>query len=176
MDPAMPGARVSAARSLTDDLQIQEQKLATAAEVAPKSPPKAKAELTVGSARLETTDGQRKMVDVVGVRRLMGPIEQIGTMTPLEFRRLSSDPAEAVQKIQDLLTALQENLYEDRVRGIAAWRESPINQLYLQITEAALEQGLGLPEVSSKRRAAGQESLSPAEMKALAQLNAKIRF
>ena len=136
----------------------------------------AKASLTVGSTVPRTADGQRKMVDVVSSMRLAGPVEQLGKMTPVEFRRLSSSAAEAAQKVDDLLTALQSTSYEERVKGVQAWRESPMNQLYLEIAEEALAQGLALPEISSRRRAAGQESLSPAEIKALALLNAKIRF
>lgn len=120
--------------------------------------------------------GQRKMVDIVSSNRLAGPIEQLGKMTPAEFRRLASDPSEAGQKIDDLLSALEKTSYEERVKGVLAWRESPMNQLYLKITEEALSAGLALPEISSKRRAAGQDSLSPGEVKALALLNAKIRF
>ncbi|MEK7183604.1 MAG: hypothetical protein AAB776_03150, partial [Patescibacteria group bacterium] len=133
-------------------------------------------QLTVGSTSLKTPEGQRKMVDVISSSRLAGPIEQLGKMTPTEFRRLSSNASEAGQKLEDLLSALESTSYEERVKGVLAWRESPMNQLYLQITEEALSQGLALPEVSSRRRAAGKESLSPAEIKALALLNAKIRF
>ena len=135
-----------------------------------------RAQLTVGSAVPTTTDGQRKMVDVISAVRLVGPIEQLGKMSPTEFRRLSSSATEAAQKIEDLLAALQATSYEDRIKGVLAWRDSPMNQLYLLIAEEALSQGLALPEVSSRRRAAGQDSLSPAEIKALALLNAKIRF
>lgn len=138
--------------------------------------PQAKAELTVGSTPIMTKDGQRKVVDVVTSARLAGPIEQLGKMSPTEFRRLSSNAAEAGQKIEDLLSTLEATSYEERVKGVLAWRESPMNQLYLQIAEEALTQGLALPEVSSRRRAAGKESLSPAEIKALALLNTKIRF
>ncbi|HRH32019.1 MAG TPA: hypothetical protein PLK06_01715 [bacterium] len=138
--------------------------------------PQAKAELTVGSTPIMTKDGQRKVVDVVTSARLAGPIEQLGKMSPTEFRRLSSNAAEAGQKIEDLLSTLETTSYEERVKGVLAWRESPMNQLYLQIAEEALTQGLALPEVSSRRRAAGKESLSPAEIKALALLNTRIRF
>ncbi|MFZ2681570.1 MAG: hypothetical protein WAZ14_00505 [Patescibacteria group bacterium] len=133
-------------------------------------------ELTVGSTNLMSGSGQKKMVDVVSSARLAGPIEQLGRLTPAEFRRLSSNAGEAGQKIEDLLSALEATSYEERLKGVLAWRNSPMNQLYLQITAEALSQGLTLPEESSRRRAAGQDSLSPAEIKALALLNAKIRF
>jgi hypothetical protein len=157
-----------------DELDKRFTKLTTSDTEAAVKP--AHAELTVGSTALKTPEGQRKMVDIVSSSRLAGPIEQLGKMTPTEFRRLSSSAAEAGEKVEDLLTTLEATSYDERIKGVLAWRDSPMNQLYLQIAAEALTQGLALPEVSSRRRAAGKESLSPAEVKALALLNTKIRF
>lgn len=177
MDAAQPDAAKSQNASPRDDRAELDQRFSklTKTSEADKIEP-VKAQLTVGSANLKTPDGQRKVVDVVSNQRLAGPVEQLGKMTPAEFRRLSSSASEAAQKVEDLLSALESTSYEERVKGVLAWRDSPMNQLYLQIAKEALAQGLALPEVSSRRRAAGKESLSPAEIKALALLNAKIRF
>lgn len=169
--PATQNTSQSSEEAELDDRYVKLTTGKTGDEIEP-----VRAQLTVGSAALKTPDGQRKVVDVVSTARLAGPIEQLGKMTPTEFRRLSSSAAEAAQKIEDLLSSLETVSYEDRVKGVLAWRDSPMNQLYLQIAEEALSQGLALPEVSSRRRASGKESLSPAEMKALALLNTKIRF
>lgn len=165
--PIMPGSRVSAAR----DVGASSAPSKTAKVLRPKL---AKAELTVGS--VSPVAPERKVTDVVKAARLMGPIEQLKNMSPLVFRRLSSDPAEATQKIDDLLSSLAVGGYEDKLSGIKAWRASPMNQLYLTIAEEALSAGLSVPEVASRRRKEGKESLSPAEIKALVSLNAKLRF
>jgi hypothetical protein len=162
--------------SVSDQAHLDEKFAHITQASSEKLVPPVKAQLTVGSANLQNQDGQRKMVDVVNTPRLMGPIEQLGTMTPMEFRRLSSNPVDACQKVEDLLAALETTSYEDRIQGVMAWRDSPVNQLYLSIAQEAITQSLALPEVSSRRRTAGQYSLSPAEIKALALLNAKIRF
>jgi hypothetical protein len=162
--------------SVSDQAHIDEKFAHITQASSEKLVPPVKAQLTVGSANLQNQDGQRKMVDVVNTPRLMGPIEQLGTMTPMEFRRLSSNPSDACQKVEDLLATLEATSYEDRIQGVMAWRDSPVNQLYLSIAQEAITQSLALPEVSSRRRTAGQDSLSPAEIKALALLNAKIRF
>jgi hypothetical protein len=44
------------------------------------------------------------------------------------------------------------------------------------MTTAALTQGIAVAEVAAQRRAAGEESLSPAEIRAVSQLNAQLRF
>ncbi len=171
--PSKPSVRRSTPDSAVA-LDQRFEKLTAAATVDSVEP--VRTELTVGSAPTTMPTGQRKMVDVIRPMRLAGPIEQLGKMTPTEFRRLSSNAADAGQKVQDLLVALESTAYEERVKGVLAWRASPINQLYLHIAEEALVQGLALPEVSSRRRSAGHDSLSPGEMKALALLNAQIRF
>ncbi len=169
--PVLPGARVSAAREAALPTLPGKGGSAAGSVVRPKL---ARAELTVGS--VPPTAPERKFTDVVQASRLMGPIEQLKSMTSVAFRRLSGDPAEATQKIDDLLSSLATNGYEDKVQGIKAWRQSPMNQLYLSITEEALSAGLSVPEVASERRKAGKDSLSPAEIKALVGLNMKLRF
>ncbi len=175
VEPIMSGARVSAFRTSEEEFSLQAKKLGL--EVASlERPEPARTELTMGSVPIAQQKGQRKVIDVVATRRLMGPVEQLGAMSPADFRRLSSNAAEAANRIEDQISSLAATAYEERVKGIEAWRRSPMNQLYLTMAEEALAQGASLPEVSSRRRAAGQEALSPAEIKAIIALNAKIRF
>jgi hypothetical protein len=162
--PIAPGARVSAAR---------ETSAPSTKKVVPLKPRPAKAELTVGSVAPKAPE--RKMTDVVKAARLMGPIDQLKNMSTVEFRRLSSDPQEAARKVEDILSALMATSYEEKISGIKAWRMSPMNQLYLSISEEALSSGLPLPDVCSKWRKAGKDCLSPAEIKAIVALNSKLR-
>ena len=143
-------------------------------KIVPLRPRPAKAELTVGS--VPPKDADRKMTDIVSASRLMGPVDQLKSMSTIEFRRMSADPAEAARKVEDLLTALMATNYDERVNGINAWRKSPINQMYLSISEEALGAAMSIPDVCSKRRKEGKDCLSPAEIKAIIGLNAKLRF
>jgi hypothetical protein len=184
---------VSAARTEKDELALQVERMrAKMQKVAPGSsapkvspplaapaPAPAKAELTVGSVSIQATQtptGHRPVVDIINANRLSGPIEQLGSMSLAEFRRLSSNPTEAVQKIEDLLSTLETTSYDERVKGVLAWRDSPVNQAYLQMAEEALAQGVALSEISARKRTQGKESLSLAEIKAIALLNGRIRF
>lgn len=165
IEPILPGARVSAAR---------ENPMPSEKKIVPLKPRPAKTELTVGS--VPPKDADRKMTDIVSASRLMGPVDQLRNMSTIEFRRMSNDPAEAARKVEDLLTALLATNYDERVNGIGAWRKSPINQMYLSISEEALGAGMSIPDVCAKRRKEGKDCLSPAEIKAIIGLNAKLRF
>ncbi len=177
IEPIMPGSRVSLARTAEEETAqqiaaIPQEKLveaAIASRPAPISPM-----LTVGS--MPPQKNIAPMTDVQPVRHLMGPVDELGAMTAVEFRRLSSVPADAAQKIEDMLATIEMHSYEERVKGVKAWRQSPMNQLYVAMTSAALAQGIGLAEVATKRRGAGEESLSPAEIRAISALNERLRF
>lgn len=177
VEEVMPGARVSLARTVEEERSnqaaaIPQEKLVEAAVASRPTP--VTPMLTVGSVAPKQRDGV--LTDVQPVKRLMGPVDELGAMTPAEFRRLSTVPADAVQKIEDILSTLEQQAYEERVRGIAAWRKSPMNQLYVAMTTAALTQGIAVAEVATKRRSLGEESLSPAEIRAVSGLNEKLRF
>ena len=168
---------MSLARSVKEETAqqaqaIPEEKLMEAA-VASRPVP-VKPMLTVGSVAPQHT--MRPMTDVQTVKRLVGPIDELATMTPVEFRRLSTVPADAAQKIEDILSTIESQSYEERVKGVKAWRQSPMNQLYVLMTTDALTQGVGLAEIATRRRSAGEESLSPAEIRAVSALNERLRF
>lgn len=176
-EETLPGARVSLARTVAEERQQQSaaippEKLIEATVASRPIP--ATPLLTIGSVAPQLRE--RVMTDVQPVKRLMGPVDELGSMTPTEFRRLSTVPADAVQKIEDILATLEQHAYEERVRGIAAWRKSPMHQLYVTMTTTALMQGIAVAEVAAKRRSAGEESLSPAEIRAVSGLNEKLRY
>ncbi|MEK9156523.1 MAG: hypothetical protein AAB448_00050, partial [Patescibacteria group bacterium] len=140
-------------------------------------PAPAKVELTVGSVAPSTNDGMpKKVTDVVAGNRLMGPVEQLETMTLADFRRLSTNPEEAVRKMEALLLSLQKTSYDERVRGVLAWRKSPLAGLSIALTTESLNTGVAIAEIAARRRSQGKESLGPAEMQALSKWNEKVRF
>ena len=107
---------------------------------------------------------------------MIGPVEELGTMGIIEFRRLSSDPNEAIIKVLNTLDLLEETDYEDRIKGIVAWRKSPVNKLYVSLVQDALTNAMTVADAAAKKRNAGDESLSAAEIDAIVGLNRKLSF
>jgi hypothetical protein len=177
VEEVLPGSRVSLARTVEEERAQQAAAIPAAklvdAAVASRPAP-VKPMLTVGS--LAPAGKDSVLTDVKPVRRLMGPIEELMSMTPVEFRRLSTTPADAAQKVEDILATLESQSYEERVKGIQAWRQSPMNQMYVAMMAEALEKGVALAEIAGQRRSAGEESLSTAEISAVAALNERLRF
>lgn len=177
IDPVLPGARVSAARSKEEELAEQLQKIdPNALEEAQKNSRPEKAQAVVSKETTPATSMQQKVTDVQYKQKLIGPEQEIGSLTSIEFRRLSTDPAEAARKVLDKLSLLEAESYERRIAGVEAWRKSPVHQLYVAMTGEALAKGVSIQELAADRRTRGEESLSPAEITAIVQLNRKIRF
>ena len=180
IEPIMPSARVSAARSKQEEVQGQQDKVdkdrVKQAQVKAR-PEKVKVRLSKDSIPpKQQVEVARKMADVKKVSRLVGPIEELGTMNIVEFRRLSSDPNEALVKIINTLDLLEETDYEERIKGIVAWRKSPVNKLYVSIVQDALTDGMTVADAAAQKRNAGEESLSTAEIDAIVKLNRKLSF
>jgi hypothetical protein len=171
-----PAARVSAARTPEEEVatsfaRVPEAVMRQAEEALRPAP--AKVELTVGSIAPEA---QHALTDVVATNRLHGPIDQLASLNTTEFRRLNSSPDEAAAIVERLINDLQATDIEERIKGVRAWKMSPINALYAEITGEALTAGKSVADIAAARRARGAASLSPAEMKALNTLNSKLRF
>lgn len=178
IEPVLPGARVSIARTSQEETEqqaaaISREDIAQAAVA--NRPAPVMPMLTVGSVA-PRHDMSVPVTDIQSVRRLVGPVDELGGMTPVEFRRLSTAPADAAQKIEDMLETLEHTSYEERVKGVCAWRTSPVHRLYITMVSSALAQGVSIAEVATHRRGAGEESLSPAEIRAIVGLNDRIRF
>lgn len=120
--------------------------------------------------------GKVEVRDVHFEKRLAGPVEELRRMALSDFRRLSADPKEAIVKIKDKLDMLEDEGYAKKIQGVKAWRESPVNQTYVALTREALTGGSSVADLIGRKRAAGEDVLTPEEMNAIVSLNAQLRF
>ncbi len=116
------------------------------------------------------------MKDVQFERRLVGPIEELSTMTLVEFRRLSEIPERACEKVLSKIDLLEQQGYDKKVQGVSAWKNAPIYKQYMMIAQETLMGGGKIQEVISKHKAVGEEMMTLQEYMAILNLNAKMRF
>jgi len=117
-----------------------------------------------------------QMHDIRPMPKVMGPIEELQFLDVVNFRRLGTTPAEAVNKIFAKIKLLEKDGYDKMVSGVKAWRQSPTNRLYLRLGQEAVAKGKIFKDVLEERRQAGQECLSQEEVQAIVSLNAKLVF
>lgn len=173
-------ARVTAAVSKSDELTRSAEQLDSKTKVilrqtAPRPTPVIP---TLSDVSLPPTSAGSKipMHDVKYVHRLTGPLEELQMMGLVDFHRLSTDPQQAILKIQDTVALLKGQSYEKMVEGIKAWRQSPINTLYVVMSGEAMRAGKSVVAVARERKEAGKESLTAEEVKAIIKLNTLLRF
>ena len=107
--------------------------------------------------------------------RLTGPAEELRNINVQDFRRLSSDPLEACSKLNDRILLLEEQSYAERAEGVKAWQESPLYALYLSILNESFGGGGGISAVIRARETSNKETLTEAEVRAIMDLNRKLK-
>ena len=130
---------------------------------------------TISLRRASIAEGKVKIEDVK-VPRIVTPIEELKYLELVNFRRLSKDAVEAVNKIKEKINFLEEEKYSKRLEGIKAWRMSPVNKLYLDIGQASIAKKKPISVIIEERIKAGEKYLSNQEFKAVMDLNRSLRF
>jgi len=116
------------------------------------------------------------MHDIKPMPKVMGPIEELQFLDLVNFRRLGKTSAEITAKILLKIKLLEKDGYDKMVAGVRAWRESPVNRLYLRLGQEAIASGQPLKEAIATRQKMGQESLNMEEVEAMVSLNSKLVF
>ena len=94
-------------------------------------------------------------------------------MTLDEFRRLDPDPTLATGKVLQMIHVLEQESLIKKAEGIAAWKASPVNQLYVNVGNESLKQGKAVTEIL---QSSADHQLSVAEFTAIADLNRQLRY
>ncbi|MDD5043528.1 MAG: hypothetical protein PHD51_02550 [Patescibacteria group bacterium] len=140
-------------------------------KITPQPPP--------ASAPLKQTlvvERKPQIQDIKYKPRLVGPIEELRTLTLRDFRKLSEDPKIATEKIQNKINLLEEESFAKRMEGARAWQKSPLNQEYLKVGQKSLLEGKSVEQIIAENLSKSKESLNKAEFNAIMGLNKRIRL
>lgn len=157
---------------LKQELRAVEAPPAAPDEMAKKAPAPQAAPVRV------TTSGSGKvrMDDVKYIPKLTGPVDELKELTLVDFRRLGPDAQTRTKKIRDKVSFLEQDNYSQRLGGIKAWRQSPVNRLYLTMGQESITQNAGINAIIKNRMNQGEEVLSQEEFEAIMELNKELRF
>lgn len=120
--------------------------------------------------------GRIRMDDVRTAPRVMGPVEELRFLDLANFRRLAPTPTEATAKIFSKIKLLEKSGYDRMTAGIAAWRQSEVNRLYLIMCRESAFKAKPILEIMEQLKAAGKNYLTIEEIDAIMLLNAKLIF
>lgn len=133
------------------------------------SKPQGLINMTVGE------NGKIKMSDIKKVK-VTNPVEELKYLDLTNFRRLDQDPTKAFEKIKQKLKVLENVDYGKMLEGIKAWRQSPVNRLYLKIFLRASNEGLSVDQIIEDLKRTNQDYLSRAEIDSLIKFNKSLVF
>ncbi len=154
----------------------QEAPTAEAPKEQPLAPPPLPVADTIIIKRPPETGNKVKMEDIKYVPKSMGPTDELQYFDLASLRRLDKEPAAATAKILSKIKLLEEESYGRRLEGIKAWRQSPVNKLYLSIGEQAMAKNQPIEIIIEERNTAGEETLTGEEFEAIMALNKNIRY
>lgn len=144
----------------------------------PKKPKKAKLAPIIPKVQrpMPEVDSRPKIVDIKTPPRLMGPIEEIRSLNLLDFRRLGTNPNEAIEKIKEKVDLLEEESFTKKAEAIQAWKKSEIYQIYLDIGNEGMNKSKSVQDVIESRKIDGRSYLTNEEFEAVGDLNKQLRF
>lgn len=119
--------------------------------------------------------GKQKFHDISEVK-IMNPIDELRYMDTKTFRRLGANAKESVEKISSRFAALEKDDFEKKIAGISAWRESPLNKLYIKMASMSAASSTPLDKLAEDMKNKKEDYLSPEEINAIIVLNRSLRF
>ena len=97
---------------------------------------------TTGSAAPTAVDAIRPPT------RLTSLGNELGGITLAEFRRIARTPEEAMEALWQKLETLKQESYDHWQEGAQAWRQSPLQQQYLQLVAQSFTSGRPVAEIA----------------------------
>ena len=153
--------------------RIKDQEIIVTAVMPVQSTPAPEAPTAV--ERYQKTDsGKIKMDDIHFTPRVFTPIDELKYLTLKNFRNLSSNPTEAAMLVKRKIETLSKEEYSWKLEGVQAFKQSPVNCLYVEIYHTAMSQGKQITAIIAEKRRVSDDALTEAEFEALSELNQTI--
>lgn len=115
------------------------------------------------------------VTDVKKMPHLVGPIDELQSMSLKDFRRMSADASAAARRIRDKIQTLEKESLPKKMEAIEAWKRSEVNQLYIEIGKESFGKGVPIAQAIQQRKSAGLPYLEESEFDALLDLNTMLR-
>ncbi len=119
---------------------------------------------------------QKKSADIRPGIKLIGPVDELRTMSMVDFRRLSNDVTVRIQKIRSRIEVIAEDGPHEKIRAIQAFEQSAPVRLYREILKRSLIEQKSTEVLCEEYKKQGKEFLDLDEITALRQFLTQIRY
>lgn len=121
-------------------------------------------------------DSKPQLTDIKTRSTPMGPLEELQSFGLKDLRQLSQDPRQVTQLLKGKFDLLEEESLEAKSKGIQAWKNSALNQLYIEMGQESLVSGESIESITQKRAEQKKPYLTAEEFEAIADFNTSLRF
>jgi hypothetical protein len=153
---------------------------AEAPKYVPKVPDKLRALIDADSPifplKAPAAPVQKKSADIRPGMKLIGPVDELRTMSLVDFRRLSNDVSVRIQKIRSRIEVIAEDGPHEKIRAIQAFEQSDPVRLYREILKRSLIEQKSTEVLCEEYKKQGKEFLDLDEITALRQFLTQIRY
>lgn len=116
------------------------------------------------------------MSDVSQPAQVLGPAEEMRTLTLTQFRRLGQGAGDSTRHLLAKFHNLQKESFTLWAEAIASWRQSEVYRIYLDMGRQSLDSGIPITQVVQQRAQANQPYLSEHEFSVVADLNRQLQY
>ncbi len=145
-------------------------------DVAAKESPKKSFRSRIKRSFSPSEKGKKQIEDIKKAPKLINPINELKYMDLVSFRRLGEDGSQRTDKIKEKLDSLGKKYFAEKLDGIKAWRQSPVNRLYLEIGRDSIVYNKSVDDIIKEKGQQNKDCLSKSEFEAIMELNDKLRF
>ena len=116
-----------------------------------------------------------KIAEVRLPSKLTGPLEEIEQISLRDLRRFAQNHQGFADRTLERIKILENESFEKRMMGIAAWRKSLLYQQYLNVIQNSLERNISIPEMIGAVTEAESQNMSLREWQTVNRLNRELR-
>ena len=120
--------------------------------------------------------GKPTLTDVKAPPKVLGPLEELKSMTIIDLRRLAPTSTEQLAKVQQKIDVIGETSLTRRLEAIKAWQASEVYQLYLKLGRQSMGQGKTIGSLVQQAISLGEPTLTDEEFNSIVDFNTKLRF
>ena len=116
-----------------------------------------------------------KIAEVRLPSKLTGPLEEIEQLNLRDLRRFAQNHQGFSDRTMERIKILENESFEKRMMGVAAWRKSMLYQQYLNVIQNSLERNISVPEMIGEVSEIQSPNMSLREWQTVNRLNRELR-
>ncbi|TAN57595.1 hypothetical protein EPN15_03660 [Patescibacteria group bacterium] len=131
---------------------------------------------TIRRERPQVIDTDKpKIAEVRLPSKLTGPLEEIEQLNLRDLRRFAQNHQGFADRTMERIKILENESFEKRMMGVAAWRKSMLYQQYLNVIQNSLERNISIPEMIGAVTEAESQNMSLREWQTVNRINRELR-